>query len=249
MKRNSELETRITELEVELSVWKQAHNNILEAAERDKKAHHLQAATLNRQLSSLDTIKVRFDRHPRTSDSPHTHLWAQNPLIVCAVDGNDYIFNQAYLSRGISGGQDAARDLTKAIAEFLSQEDVQVFGRLSFWITLFFNRGKLLDTLLGSDICTAEQFSAFLIGFSQASPRFLIVDAGPGQDAVNLKVRGEKFIWIAPFARCGGLMIEFYPRILANIHSVPSDPTGVSRRYASFCCPSGHLDPALKLVQ
>ena len=128
-----------------------------------------------------------------------TGIQGQNPLILCAVDGNANIFNQSYLSRGVQGGQDAARDLTKAIAEFLSQEDVQVFGRLSFWISIFFNRGKLLDMLLGSDICTAEQFSAFLIGFSQASPRFLMVDAGPGQDAVNLKVRGEKFIWIAPF--------------------------------------------------
>lgn len=104
------------------------------------------------------------------------------------------IFNQSYYSRGFQGGQDAARDLTKSIAEFLSQEDVQVFGRLSFWISIFFNRAKLLDTLLGSDICTTEQFSAFLIGFSQASPRFLIVDAGPGQDAVSSKLRGEKSI-------------------------------------------------------
>ncbi len=150
------------------------------------------------------------------------------------MDGNANIFNQSYLSRGVQGGQDAARDLTKAIAEFLSQEDVQVFGRLSFWITLFFNRGQLLDMLLGSDICTAEQFSAFLIGFSQASPRFLIVDAGPGQDAVNSKVRGENRWRLCPSYAMEDLTAGFFLRILANIYPLPSNFAGVPRRSASF---------------
>ena len=58
VKRNSELEARVTELELELSVWKQAHAVVAESAERDKKAHNAQVSTLNRQISSLDTIKV-----------------------------------------------------------------------------------------------------------------------------------------------------------------------------------------------
>lgn len=58
LKRNADLETRVGELELELSVWKQAHSNVLEMVERDKKAHNVQVATLNRQLSSLDAIKV-----------------------------------------------------------------------------------------------------------------------------------------------------------------------------------------------
>ena len=56
--RNSDLETRLTELELELSVWKQAHTAVVESAEREKKAHNAQVATLNRQISSLETIKV-----------------------------------------------------------------------------------------------------------------------------------------------------------------------------------------------
>lgn len=56
--RNSDLENRVAELELELSVWKQAHANILESAEREKKAHNAQVSTLNRQISSLETIKA-----------------------------------------------------------------------------------------------------------------------------------------------------------------------------------------------
>ena len=48
----------MAELELELSVWKQAHANILESAEREKKAHNAQVSTLNRQISSLETIKA-----------------------------------------------------------------------------------------------------------------------------------------------------------------------------------------------
>lgn len=59
VKRNTDLETRVAELELELSVWKQAHASVVESAERDKKAHNVQVSTLNRQISSLDTIKVR----------------------------------------------------------------------------------------------------------------------------------------------------------------------------------------------
>lgn len=60
VKRNSDLETRLAELELEISVWKQAHAAVLDVAERDKKAHNAQVSTLNRQISSLDAIKVSW---------------------------------------------------------------------------------------------------------------------------------------------------------------------------------------------
>ena len=71
-----------------------------------------------------------------------------------------------------------------------------MFGRLSFWITIYLNRRSLLDTLLGNSLCTAEQFEAFLIGFSQASPRFQLVDVSAGKEAADAKVKGEsRHIW------------------------------------------------------
>lgn len=100
------------------------------------------------------------------------------------------MFNRSLLSLGQQGGLQAAQELTQGIAEFLSQEDVQVFGRLSFWISVFLNRRTVLDTLLAHAACTTEQFDAFLTGFSQASPRFQIVEVGTANDAVNSKIKG-----------------------------------------------------------
>lgn len=107
------------------------------------------------------------------------------------MDGDAFIFNRNLLSLGQQGGRQAAQQMTQGIAEFLSQEDVQVFGRLSFWITIFLNRRGVLDALLANSGCTAEQFDAFLTGFSQASPRFQIVDVGTARDAVSTKIKGK----------------------------------------------------------
>jgi hypothetical protein len=111
-------------------------------------------------------------------------------VILCIIDGEANIFDRSLLTLGQQGGLQAAQQMTQAIAEFLSQEDVQVFGRLSFWISVFLNRRTVLDVVLSNAICTADQFDAFLAGFSQASPRFQIVEVGTANDAVNSKIKG-----------------------------------------------------------
>ncbi|KAJ3517558.1 hypothetical protein NLJ89_g427 [Agrocybe chaxingu] len=141
VRRNTDLENRVAELEVELLVWKQAHSVALEASEREVKAHNVQIAALNRQISNLDTFK--------------TH---QNALILCVINGDELVFNRDLLTQGYAGGRAAAQQLTQAIAAQLSNEEVHVYGRLSFWITI--------------------TFQAFLAGFTQASPRFSTIDAG-----------------------------------------------------------------------
>ncbi|KAG5340992.1 hypothetical protein C0989_012366 [Termitomyces sp. Mn162] len=127
VKRNVELENRVSELEVELSVWKQAHSVALEASERETKAHN-----------------------------------NQNPLILCIVNGDENVFIRDLLVQGQQGGRAAAQQLTKSIAEYLSNEDVHVFGRLSFWITVYYNKVQWDDLLRSNKICTSEQFEGFL---------------------------------------------------------------------------------------
>lgn len=53
------------------------------------------------------------------------------------------------------------------------------------------DRERLLATLIGSNICTTEQFKAFFTGFTEASTRFLVVDAGIGQSSVDAKLKGK----------------------------------------------------------
>jgi hypothetical protein len=72
------------------------------------------------------------------------------------------MFSHSFLAQGQQGGRAAAQQLTKGIAEYLSNEDVHIFGRLSFWVTVYFNKEELTDILIGHNICTQEQFELFL---------------------------------------------------------------------------------------
>ncbi|KAG6903386.1 hypothetical protein C0995_013139 [Termitomyces sp. Mi166 len=149
VKRNVELENRVSELEVELSVWKQAHSVALEASERETKAHN-----------------------------------NQNPLILCVVNGDENVFIRDLFVQGQQGGRAAAQQLTKSIAEYLSNEDVHVFGRLSFWITVYYNKVEWDDLLRTNNICTSEQFEGFLSTYARF-PQTLRVFLCGGQSDVS----------------------------------------------------------------
>lgn len=71
LQRNAELESRVAELEVELHVWKQAHSVALEASEREAKAHNVQLAALNRQISNMDSFKSVSRPNPLRQCSSH----------------------------------------------------------------------------------------------------------------------------------------------------------------------------------
>jgi hypothetical protein len=135
----------------------------LEASEREVKAHNVQIAALNRQISNLDCFKtVRFYITSRDHTTKQQPTQNQNPLILCIVNGDELVFNREFLNQGYQGGRTAAQQLTQAIAEHLSKEETQVYGRLSFWITIYLTKSELAEDLSANNICTQEQFQAFL---------------------------------------------------------------------------------------
>lgn len=172
LQKNAELENRVAELEVELLVWKQAHSVALEASERDTKAHNVQLAALNRQISNMDNFKTNY-----------------NPLILCAINGDEFLFKKELIVQGYQGGRLAAQIITQTIAEYLANEDIHVFGRLSFWINIYFNKTALKEFFLEAHYCTPDQFDDFIAGFTHASPRFLAIDGCNSKDAIEAKIR------------------------------------------------------------
>ena len=81
--------------------------------------------------------------------------------------------------------------VTKGIADYLQNCGFQPRGRLWLWVTIYFNKKGLHDILVLNRHCTSEQFEGFLLGFSQASPRFLIADVGYGKEAADVKIKGK----------------------------------------------------------
>lgn len=117
-------------------------------------------------------------------------------LILCVVDGDACVFTETLLRQGHEGGRQAAQQLTKAVADYLTSQDIRVLGQLSFWVTIYYNRIGLASVLERHQICTPEQLEAFTMGFSQASPRFLLVDVGYGKDATFTKITGLSRVFL-----------------------------------------------------
>ncbi|KAI0774414.1 hypothetical protein C8Q74DRAFT_1368893 [Fomes fomentarius] len=169
--QNSELQMRVAELETELAAVKMAYSAATDTAALDKKAHNAQLSSLNRQISAF------------------TFSQAQDLLVLCVIDGDRLLWLRSLIEQGYQGGRQAAQDFTKAIALELVQQGLTGFDRLSFWVTIYLNKRAVLTTLQNERIATQEQFEGFLVGFGQASPRFVIMDVGPGRESTEAKVK------------------------------------------------------------
>lgn len=62
--------------------------------------------------------------------------------------------------------------------------------RVELWTYVFFNLKGLQQTLVRFDICTGDEFEAFVMGFNKASPRFTINDVHWGKEAADAKIKG-----------------------------------------------------------
>ncbi|KAI0750948.1 hypothetical protein C8Q80DRAFT_1268254 [Daedaleopsis nitida] len=169
--QNNELQARIAELEAELAAVKMAYSAVADNVTLDKKAHNAQMSSFNRQMPAF------------------THSPAQDPLVLCVIDGDRLLFLRSFIEHGYQGGRQAAQVFTKAIAQELVEQGLTGFDRLSFWVTIYMNKRAVVNALHNDHIATAEQFESFLVGFGQASPRFIVMDAGPGRDSTEAKVK------------------------------------------------------------
>lgn len=65
-------------------------------------------------------------------------------------------------------------------------------GRGEIWLTIYCNKKGLTEALTSTNVCTAEQFEQFVMGFNQAAPLFSIVDVGVGKEAADSKIKGAE---------------------------------------------------------
>ncbi|KAH9937662.1 uncharacterized protein B0H18DRAFT_1081778 [Fomitopsis serialis] len=92
------------------------------------------------------------------------------------------------LERSI-GSLKAAALLTKGLTDHLTSIDSPDVGRGQLWLTIYCNKTGLLETLSQNNVCDAEHFEAFIMGFNQASPLFSMVDVGSGKEAADAKIK------------------------------------------------------------
>ncbi|KAH7931005.1 hypothetical protein BV22DRAFT_1077661 [Leucogyrophana mollusca] len=161
---NEELRRRVDELERELTVWKLG----FKAAEDEKLNLQKSMKRLEKNIGSLKD---------------------DNPLLLCLIDGDGNIFSPDLISSGHMGGRQAAMLLTKGFTDFMASDNAGSPGRGQVWLTVYCNKSGLMETLISNNICSIEEFEAFVVGFNQASPLFSIVDVGIGKEAADAKIK------------------------------------------------------------
>ncbi|KAL5508466.1 hypothetical protein ACEPAH_6085 [Sanghuangporus vaninii] len=170
VKSNIELSRRASDLENDLQVWKLARTNAIDEQRKEKIQYEEEIKKLQKRVSVLESM--------------------QESMVLCILDGDGNIFADHHLKAGLEGGREAARRLTHGIYSYLEENGYNgQSSRFTFWLSIYFNRKGLQETLVRSGVCTAEQFEAFVVGISQASPRFMLVDVGYGKEAADSKIK------------------------------------------------------------
>lgn len=229
VKVNNDLTLRVSELEEELAVWKQARAKLVQDHAYDKQQLQAKVEVLEKRLQNVEVSTVRsfFPSGSGTIPLLISLSDSQDSMILCVIDGDGNIFSNNLLVSGLDGGRDAGRALTYGIDEYLKTSNFQSRGRLTLWLTVYFNKKGLQETLVANNVCSMEQFEAFLTGFSQASPRFSLVDVGPGKEAADAKIKGR---YRHPNS-CDLILISVVQNTSRPTHAFPRQPV-----YSSVVC-------------
>ncbi|THH05645.1 hypothetical protein EW146_g9850 [Bondarzewia mesenterica] len=158
---NTRLVDRVKELEVELSVWKQAHAALHDAAERKNKARG----------EPVDTAPKK-----QTNDINLSGVVDKNLLVLCVVDGTKSIFSTSYIKDGEEGGRRAAQELIEGIHDHLADDKQCTSRDYSLWISVYINKRGTKKDLVANGRCSGNEFESFCEGLSQSSPSLVIID-------------------------------------------------------------------------
>ncbi|KAJ7483296.1 hypothetical protein FB451DRAFT_1234011 [Mycena latifolia] len=163
---------QIQKLETELSVYKRAFADV----DSDLKAA---------QLAQLETeaINARLEKEClsfKKQDKGHR--------VVMLLDGDGAIFSAQFIGQGQKGGHAAAQ----LLADSTFQHLIVNYGSrvLQLWVYVFFNKRGLIETFRRAGLTTLiSKFEDFVMGFNQATERFLMVDVGNMKEAADAKLK------------------------------------------------------------
>lgn len=105
------------------------------------------------------------------------------------LDGDGAIFSASLIAQGQKGGHTAAQILSDSTLQHLAAN----YGPRAFqlWVYVFFNKRGLTDTFRRSGLTALiGKFEDFVMGFNQATERFLMVDVGNTKEAADAKLKG-----------------------------------------------------------
>ncbi|KEF50822.1 uncharacterized protein A1O9_13128, partial [Exophiala aquamarina CBS 119918] len=100
-------------------------------------------------------------------------------------------FSDDYIKRGTAGGHDAARDLRKAVYDYLEPKP-DFLPNTKIIIHIFANVARMIKTYQESRTVTDPAIlPQFLQGFNREHALSCFIDAGDDKEAADSKVKGS----------------------------------------------------------
>jgi len=162
----------IQKLELELSVYKRAFLDV-DTELKEAQLAQLETEALYRRLEQeCQSVKKQNKGH----------------RIVMLLDGDGAIFSAHLIGQGQKGGHTAAQLLSDATLQHTAANyDSRA---LQLWVYVFFNKRGLIDTFRRAGFAALiGKFEDFIMGFNQATERFLMVDVGSTKEAADAKLK------------------------------------------------------------
>jgi len=181
------LQAKNQQLEADLQMYKRVFSD----TNAEKK--HLEEE--NQQLKNFEKQKGSAEKHPSVRKQLLQHsvrglncCWKASRVAVL-LDGDGVIFIPELTALGQNGGHKAASKLSESIKDYIGSLNENDF-QLSVYI--FFNKRGLLETFHRCGYHSARnRLEDFVVGFNQASERFIMVDVGNGKEAADSKIKGS----------------------------------------------------------
>ncbi|KAJ7068901.1 hypothetical protein B0H15DRAFT_139397 [Mycena belliarum] len=170
---------KIQELAEDLAAYK----HVLAAVNAELAAVNTELADARRAQQEAEAATARLEEEVRSyknQDKGHR--------IVMLLDGDGAIFSAQFIAQGQKGGHAAAQRLADATFQHIAG----TYGPrvLQLWVYVFFNKRGLLDAFRRAGLAAlAGKFDDFVMGFNQATERFLMVDVGTTKEAADAKLK------------------------------------------------------------
>ena len=125
-------------------------------------------------------------------------LQSRNQFALVLVDGDGYIFKDAFLQDAAkSGGADAASHLNNEIQNYLRANNlIPNVGEIEVMVNVYANKVGLARTLHDAGMIDhPNAFETFFQSFTRGKSLFHFIDCGPGKERADAKLRGVLFLF------------------------------------------------------
>ncbi|KAI0265169.1 hypothetical protein BC834DRAFT_843772 [Gloeopeniophorella convolvens] len=164
---NAQLISKVKELEVEVSVWKQALS--ASRGPQDK------PSVTFRKTNSVENGEVNGKDHKN--------------IALCVIDGTRNIFSTSYITQSEQGGRKAGQEIVQGITENLADDSSLQGSDTNISISLFVGKARLRNDLVAGSFCSPEQFDDFFVGLNET--QYLNVVEVAGKKEADAKIKGK----------------------------------------------------------